>query len=304
MIGFLVRKAISGLLGGSSNGPKQEEYVLDDALLRKTIYESIQTLEQFRKDMERELVKIMRMEAATLSAKLALSTPPLNGRGIADANENIEEQINYIFKPLESIPFGELVLAKQWGAVASYNFKFKSKRLQTAYDTQNWDVVHKAFAKGGMGKFSAYSGDPITPVPIPNNLLHRTARDSDGMLNGRRFHITGAKDIAQSRIDAQVAAAKKAIGTMAGGWVSCYMKLQGTGYSLPADYAKKGKGYVVTKWSGEQKEITITNEFGNFAGYLDQRRATFQFIIDDAVKQIDIRFVRNCETILSKLNMK
>lgn len=305
MLSFLVRQAIGGLFGGGKSTPQPKEtYVLDDELLKKTVAESIQTLDEFRKVMERDLVKIMRDECGGLSAKLALSTPPLNGRSTQNAEKSIEEQMNYIFQPLESIPFGELVLAKQWPAVAAYNFSFKSKRLQKAYDNQNWDVIYKAFAKGGMGDWTAYKDGTVEAVPIPNALLHRAARDKDGMLNGRRFHIMGAKDVARARIDAQVAAAKNAIGKMAGGWVACYVKLQGSGYNLPMDYASKGKGYVRTKWWGEEKEVEITNEFGNFAGYLDERRAMFQFILDDSTRKIQVRFVNNCEKTLSTLNMK
>lgn len=296
MLHLILRAALGAFGGGGQSGGQTLQ--VDEALLNQTIQKSLDTMDKFLKQREKDLVTIMRNEAGNVSAKAALATPPLNGSSTKSAVEAIERDVNYIFKPLENIPFAELVLASQWPAVTAYDFKFKSKRLQKAYEQGNWDVVRKAFAKGGMGDWSPYEGPDVRPIGTPNTKFHKMGRGKDGRLNGRQFHVTGSKDAAQNRIDKYAAEAANAIGQMAGGWVACYVKLNGTGFSLPLDYAKKGKGYVKTKWWGEQKEVEIRNELGNFGGFIDQRSGFFGFIVQDAGLRIRERHVENSQRLL------
>lgn len=289
---------------GSKSNPPPPKLELDYALLEKTIKESLKTFEEFEKQRDRDLVLIMRHEAGNMSGEMAMATPPLNG-GKRNAEKNISEDVNMIFKPLEDIPFAELVLAKEWPAVTAYNFKFESKALAKAYDAGNWDVITKAFQNGGMGgEFSPYNGPDINVISNPNTKFHKMGRGQNGKLNKKRFHVTGSKDSAQGKIDDYAAAAAAAIGSMAGGWVKCYLQLNGTGYSLPIDYAKKGKGYTRTKWWGENKEITIQNDLGNFGGFIDQRSSKFKGIVDSAMERVQKRHVQNSNKLLKSLNMQ
>lgn len=303
----LLANAISGLAGGDgapAPRPPQPRLELDEALLNKTIKESLATMEEFEKQRNRDLVAIMRHEAGNMAGEMALATPPLNGSA-NEAKKNIAEDINMIFRPLEEIPFAELVLAKQWPAVTAYNFKFESESLRKAYDDGNWEIITKAFENGGMGgEFSAYSGPDIDVISSPNTKFHKMGRDKDGRLNRRRFHVAGAKDTAQRKIDDYAIVAAQAIGQMAGGWVKCYMQLNGTGYALPTDYAKKGKGYTKTKWWGEDKEVVIQNDLGNFGGYITQRSAKFAQIVDSAAARVQKRHVENSEKLLKIMKMK
>lgn len=298
----IFRFILRGLLGGG--GPSSPPtYILDEPLLKKTLKQSMDTLEKFRKQMDRDLVLIMRNEAGIVSAKAALETPPLkNGR--LEAEKNIKDDINAIFSPLETIPFGELVLAKQWPAVTAYNFEFKSKRLQKAYDDGNWEVIHKAFARGGMGDWMPYDGKDINIIGSPNTKYHKMGRDKYGRLNGRKFHVVGPLGAAQSKIDDYTAIAVDAIGSMAGGWVRCYVQLGGTGYDLPTGYAKKGKGYSHTKWWGPEKVVTIRNDLGNFGGYIDQRKTRFASFLELANENIAKRNIQNGKRLVEFLKMK
>lgn len=306
MLNFVVqglRLLVHYGLSGSKEEP-EVEWVLDEELLNKTIQQSLNTLEKFDKQRERDLVLILRNESGNIAAQAALATPPLNGTSKKDAEENIKSDINLIFRPLEDIPFAELVLAKQWPAVTAYNFEFKSDGLRKAYEDGNWEKIYDAFYKNGQSTWSAYSGPDINLVKTPSSKFHKMGRDKDGRLNKRRFHVTGTRDDAQAKIDEYVHFAASAIGQMAGGWVSCYVKLEGTGYSLPLDYATKGKGYVKTKWWGEDKEVEIRNNLGNFGGFIDQRRAKFNAIVDSAALRVQKRHVQNTNKLISMLKMK
>jgi hypothetical protein len=302
MVHLLFRAALSGLTGGGSGAPKVQLDV-DWQELQRSVDLSIRTMNEFLKQRDYDLVKIMRNEASIVAAKAALATPPLNGGGNKEAVDNIEKDVHYIFQPLENIPFAELVLARQWPAVTAYDFQFKSKRLQKAYEEGNWEVVHKAFAKGGMGDWSAYDGPDIKVVSNPNTNLHKMGRGKDGKLNGRQFHISGAKASAMDKIKNYAAEAAKAIGKMAGGWVACYIKLDGRGFNIPLDYASKGKGTVKTKWWGVDKFVEMKNEVGNFGGFINQRSAFFGFLIQEAGLRIRERHVENSRKLLERLKM-
>jgi hypothetical protein len=295
---------LGGLGGGGGGAPApQKRLAIDEKVLWQSIQESLKTMEEFEKFAREEMAKIMRTEMANVAARSALATPPLNGKGVSEGEKNVEEDISFIFKPLENIPFGSLVLARHWTGVAAYNFKFKSKRLQKAYDTQNWEVIYKAFGNKGMGKFNAYDEDFLLVTGQPSKERHRGALDRNGRLNGIRWHVSGPKDQAQAKIDTYIKFMQQGIGKMAGGWIKCFKALKGQGWNLPLDWATKGKGKVTENANGIEHEIVMENNFGNYGGFADQRYATFNYILHESSQKGAERYVRNCQEIINRLNM-
>ena len=303
---FLITRVV-GMLGGSGGGQQptpKKRLAIDEDFLQRSIQESLKTMNEFEKFANEQILKIMKTEMANVAARSARATPPLNGGGVSEGQKNIEQDINYIFRPLESIPFGSLVLARHWTGVAAYNFKFKSKALQKAYDTQNWERVYKAFANKGMGRFTAFDEDYLLITDKPSKERHRAGLDNRGRLNGIRWHVSGTKDAAQAKIDTYVQFMQQGIGKMAGGWIKCFITLKGMGWNLPLDWATKGKGKVTENVSGKDKEVVIENYFGNYGGFADQRYATFNYILHECSKNGTARYVAFCEDMTKILNMK
>ena len=301
MFHLILRAALGVFGGGGTDGQTMQ---VDQALLDASVRKSLATFDEFLKRRERDLVKILKTESWNVTARAALATPPLNGGGLRKAEEDMETDINFIFPKLAEIPFGELVMAREWVAVNAYNFKFNSKILQKAYDEGDWEIIHNAFAKGGMGEWAPYTGENLTTIDAPNTKFHKMGRGKDGKLNGRRFHVRGSYDEADSKTQDYVRQAAAAIGQMAGGWVSCYVKLQGNGWNLPIEYASKGKGTIKVKWWGEQKEVTMTNPVGNFGGFISQRPAIFESIMRDAGQNVKDRHVKNSNELLKMHKMQ
>lgn len=299
MLNLLVR-AVGGLIGGGDEGEGQPQYEVDKQLFHSSINTSINTLKEFQRLQNEDLIKILRQEAGWAAAKFAEATPPLNGKGITEAKRDIDVDVNYIFKPLESIPFGDLVMAKQWPAVTAYNFNFKNPSLAKAYADGKYEYLFNAFSRSG--KNEARQGDVIV-VNAPNHVLHKSARTKTGQLNGKQFFVKGKMSDARAKIAAYADKAKELVGLMAAGWVKCYKQLKGTGYTFPSGLEGKGKGGTKTQWWGKDKFVEIRNDLGNFGGYINQNSTKFQGALDTAAVNINTRVKASTNALTKRLKM-
>jgi hypothetical protein len=214
---------------------------------------------------DKSVVAHMRREAGNVAGALASITPPIQG-GSALSNKAIESDIKSIFSPLETIPFGELVMANQYSVLNSYNINFRSGAINNAIANKNWELVYEAFSRNNWRPYP----EDVVAVPAPTRTLHKSA-----IYNGkpsRKFHVTGNKKIAQAKIDSYVQEVKSSIGKMAGGWVKCYVALGGKDYNLPLALSSRGSGKYSVAGSSKNPSVMIENKLGNFNNYLSKRK--------------------------------
>lgn len=237
----------------------------------------------------------MRREYGNLAGDLATITPPFS-KGIGASEAAIQRDVNKIFKPLETIPFGEIVTANNYSAAMAYNFRFTNINLMNAVEANNWSLVSDAFGRRGWLPTS----EVIDVVSKPTSSLHHAAMGKDGLVR-KQFYVTGPKASAKAKIDEYAEEVKRSIGKMAGGWIKCYIGLGGTGKSLPTKYAAMGEGtYKITKGS-TTTSVAISNRYGNYNGfmkkksgiinmmYIKRHNAVLTSIKNDFIKEIKNR---------------
>ena len=252
---------------------------VDVAATRRSMLGVQRNLNQISETPNKMALEHLRREAAQIAGKFAQNTPPLN-TSLSNAEAKVEADINKIFKPLQDIPFGELVMARNFSAALAYNFNFESASLREAMNDQNWSLVFGAFERSGW----AAKPMAVSIVSKPSKSLHRQGRGANGVVK-KTFHISGPKDDAKRQIDEYVAQAKKAIGKMAGGWVRCYVGLKGNGMSFPSNYSMTGDGsFKIVR--GREPAVMIKNKYANFNGYMSKSSSKFNKIIEHGQRKV------------------
>lgn len=239
----------------------------------------------------------MSRAAGSLAGALAKMSPPFE-KGVSASEAKIEREVNQIFKPLESIPFGELVMAKNFSAALSYNFEFSNKTLAEAANARNWQLVFEAFERRG------WSPTPrtITVVSRPNRALHHQAKPRNSKTVRTTFFVSGPKEKAQASIDEYARRVKAEIGKMAGGWAKCYISLGGTGHAIPASAGTKGSG-VTRVVTGKNAKVMISNKYGNYNGYLSKRSNKVAFLVNKYGKEALTSITKELKSEIKKRGM-
>jgi hypothetical protein len=246
---------------------------------------------------KKNILNHMKREAGSIAGAFANLTPPLSN-GLAKAKKNIDYDVTRIFRPLEEVPFGELVMARNTSAVMAYNFAFTSKTLTNAAETNNWAIVRDAFERNNW----AAKPMMVSVVTKPSKNLHKQARGASGTVK-KVFHVAGTRVQAEKEIKRYADDVKKAIGKMAGGWVKCYISLRGTGYMVPMAYASMGHGTVQVQ-GGENPKVRIHNRYGNFNGHMKRNSSRYAFYVDKHAKRALNLIANDIKKEIQKLGMK
>lgn len=232
---------------------------------------------------------------ANAAARLAMITPPMAG-GVKKAEKILEGDIHEIFKPLETIPFPSLVLAKNWTAVRVYNYQFESKKMQKALEAGKMNVLYNAFAYSSKkSDYKPYDGE-LNIIGEPNRASHSAAKGQDNRPSGKVFHVMGPKKQAEMAIQAYATKMKQNIGKMGGGWMICYRRLGGKGFNFPSRFSKNGVGTAIFYKNKDSIEVSCQNKFGNFNNYMMERKGMFMSIMDQESKRViksHVDFTRN-----------
>lgn len=240
-------------------------------------------------DQKKTLFAIMRTEWGNLAGDLLMITPPFDRGGrVSDGIKGVAATVKSAFKPLHSVPFGDLVRAQNWRAVAAYEYKFKSKRLQVALEKRNWNVI-KNLKMGIAGNVAAAA--KVEPIAKIQQKHHRAVRDArNGMWNGMVFHVAGRG--AKTDINQFAKLAAKNVGLMGSGWVYCHDALGGK-RKLPS-IKDRGTGKVIVKPFGRKSgdaRVGIINKLGNWNGWLGQKKSIeAKSLIDKATGRIQTTF--------------
>lgn len=269
---------------------------IDQAVLKRSCDDTNKTLDKINERNMQDAIPVMREAAGDVAYEMAMITMPIPQGGKEFAESRLEAQVRAIFRPIEAVPFGSLVLSENWDAAAAYGFEFESERLQKAYDERDWATVKGAFA--ATGNTQPMYGVQVVDMPTSN--LHHAGRLPNGSWDGNtKYYVSNG---GQSKIDSYYSRAKQAIGTMVGGWIYIARMLSKKGANLPSEYASRGSGeYRIIK-DISNVGFTIVNHHGNFNNYLEDQKATqakggLTKIANQTVEKLTRVWQRNIDTM-------
>lgn len=262
---------------------------IDEKKLWHSVHRVDAYLDEQDYDKRKTLFAIMRTEWGNLAGDILNITPPFDRGGkVSDGIKDVQATVRSAFKPLNSIPFGDLVRAKNWRAVEAYGYKFKNKRLQDALEKRKWNVIGN-LKFGVIGDVAAASR--VEPIAAIQQKHHRVVRDArTGRWNGTQFHVAGKS--AKRDINQFAKEAAKNVGLMGSGWAYCHDKLRG-GRKIPKLKYYDTGSVVVAPFGrkGVTARVKIINRLGNWGGWLGQKKASqVKKLIDSAIARIQKAF--------------
>lgn len=174
--------------------------------------------------------------------------------------DRVRDSIDIIFKPINELSFGTLVANRDWESVRSYNFEFRSEKMQEFYDNEEYDKIYNIFRANG------WEPDESREI-IDDATLEILQSARNQKLESAKYYVRNKSSI--ERLKGSMINQIR-VGFMAGGWLTCANELGG----VQDEYTKSrkpiwmyGKGDGYTSISSDRLTIEINNSFGNFGGW-------------------------------------
>ena len=228
--------------------------------------EAIKMLESMRMDIGKTLRPTLKRQASALCYDFLRNTPP---KSVSDGQTRVSAEVSKLFKPIQRLPFGQLLMNKDWEAVNSYGWMPSFKSVQDELEPGDYESLYKRFQRRGW---------VAKPVPIfnrPEKAYHMSQRDKRTGLISKSPRVAYVRQ--PSTIEQYKRQVSEAVGKMGSGWWDCIKQL-----GKPADgqfaphggFTKsRGIGKVRQNLTGSSPSITIDNPLGNFANLLGRKTA-------------------------------
>lgn len=226
--------------------------------------EAVKMLESMKMDIGRTLRPTLKRQASALCYDFLRNTPP---KSVASGEARVSSEVSKLFKPIQRIPFGHLVMNKDWESVHSYGWMPSFQSVKDEMDTGDYERIYARFQRRGW---------VAKPYPIfdkPEKAYHMSQRDPRTGLIGKSPKTAYVRN--PSSIDEYKKQVATAVGKMGSGWWDCIKQL-----GKPADGSftphngftkSRGIGKVKQTLSGNNPSIIVENPLGNFANLLGNK---------------------------------
>lgn len=240
-----------------------------------------------------QIENLMRNHMGNLIRKVIAATPPYashggvgtggQAKGLATGTKNIRSDLKKVFSTVRSVPFRQLVMNRDWEAMAAYGMQFKNPALEQAFRDKKIGPLEQAFTRkyATMANIDAYIQE--------TDMSQVYARYRK---NGVLKPPTAQKFLVKNKgvIDNRARDMARGIGKMVGGWhmAAAQLKIPGIGKSpLPGLAAGSGEMKSSVDRSGGKFSITATNAYGDFANILSSK-VDCQKLINDTAHDLEM----------------
>lgn len=226
--------------------------------------EAIKMLEGMQMDISRTLRPCLKRQASAVCYDFLRNTPP---KSVANGESRVSSEVSKLFKPIQRVPFGHLVMNKDWESVNSYGWMPSFQSVRDEMETGDYERIYARFQRRGW---------VAKPYPIfdkPEKAYHMSQRDARTGLIGKSPRTAYVRN--PSSIDEYKKQVATAVGKMGSGWWDCIKQL-----GKPADgqfaphngFTKsRGIGKVKQTLTGNSPSISVENPLGNFANLLGSK---------------------------------
>lgn len=197
-------------------------------------------------------------------------TEPLAGKGTGGTGTGykvgearMSHDIHSIFKPAQSLKFGDLLMADEWKSLNNYKWTPKSRSIEHLVNSNQYGTLKNIFKANGWKppqvKFADY--------PMVNT--QKNSR-SKGKVSGNPVYIRGGNDAIKEFFKRRA----RTIGLVASGWWDCITQLKGTSSADHAfsvsSFVKKSNsnGSATISTNSDSSYVTIRNKVGDYDGLL------------------------------------
>lgn len=231
---------------------------------------TVEWLERIHGDCGKVMIPLLKSHASALAYDMIRITPPLaHGAGGTNASGEagksvVASELRGLFKPINRLLFGNLVMARDWASCSMYGWQPTSKGMRKDVMKENWGSVYRRFERKGW----TASNDKV--IDHPNEVYHKQARMGNGKINPNKTFYVRQKNA----ISSYISVVQRDVGRMTSGWWECARQLGEPADSkfTPPPYVQKslGHGNVSIKKLGKASSVTITNAVGDTNGVLSK----------------------------------
>lgn len=215
-------------------------------------------------EIGRTLRPCIKRQASAICYDFLRNTPPNN---VASGEARVSAEVSKLFKPIQRIPFGHLIMNKDWESVHSYGWMPSFKSVQDELESGDYEMLYARFQRRGW---------VAKPYPIfnkPEKAYHMSQRDNRTGLVGKSPQVAYVRE--PNTINEYKKQVANAVGKMGSGWWECITQL-----GKPADgQFPPHKGFTHSRGIGKVKQtfnpttasVTVENRLGNFANLLGSK---------------------------------